>query len=91
MELPLVTPNIIIFDYVFPVFIGSEVMKPTVVEGTAFGIGDGCFVTATHCFREGMKSGWIALGTPDGKQVRAWNINASELVDNYDLAIFNAT
>lgn len=90
MELPLATPNIIIFDYVFPVFIGSEVMKPTVVEGTAFGIGDGRFVTAAHCLREGMKSGWMALGTTDGKQLRAWNIVAWELVDDYDLAVFHA-
>jgi hypothetical protein len=30
-----------IFDYVFPLFIGPELMKPTVIEGTAFAIGGG--------------------------------------------------
>ena len=90
MELPLASPNIFIFDYVFPAFIGPDVMRPTVVEGTAFGIGDGRFVTAAHCLREGVKSGWMALGTTDGKQVRAWDISAWELVDDYDLAVFHA-
>jgi len=37
-----------------------------------------------------MKSGWMALGTTDGKQLRAWNISAWELVDDYDLAVFHA-
>jgi Trypsin-like peptidase domain len=90
MELPLAAPNLFIFDYVLPLFVGREVMKPIAVEGTAFGIGAGCFMTAAHCIREGVSLGWMALGTTDGKQLRAWNISAWELVDDYDLAIFQA-
>jgi len=90
MELPFAPPNIIIFEYVLPIFIGPAAMKPSAVEGTAFGIGDGCFVTAAHCIREGMNSGWMALGTTDGKDVHVWNIDRYELVDAYDLAVFRS-
>jgi hypothetical protein len=90
VEFPLAAPKLFIFDYVLPLFIGRELMKPTAVEGTAFGIGDGCFVTAAHCLRSGMKAGWMALGTTDGKQIKVWNISSWELIDGYDLAVFRA-
>jgi hypothetical protein len=90
MELPLAAPNVFIFDYILPIFVGPSVMKPTAVESTAFGIGGGCFITAAHCIREGMKFGWMALGTTDGKEVRWWNITGCDLADDYDLAVFQA-
>lgn len=90
MESPLSAPKINVLEYVLPLVIGVEPMKPTVVEGTAFGIGDGCFVTAAHCLGEGAKSGWMAVGTTDGKRIRAWNITAYELVHAYDFAVFRA-
>ena len=68
MKLPLAAPDVIIFNYLLPIFVGAEVMKPTGVEGTTFGIEDGRFVTAAHCLREGMKSGWMALGMTNGKR-----------------------
>lgn len=79
-----------IFEYVLPLFAGRKVLEPTVVEGTAFGIGGGCFLTAAHCIREAMALGWMAVGTIDGKRIRAWNIPAWELADDYDIALFRA-
>jgi hypothetical protein len=40
--------------------------------------------------REAMRAGWMALGTTDGTQIRAWNIDPCELVDDFDVAVFRA-
>jgi hypothetical protein len=90
MATPPPTTQLFIFDYILPIFAGSEVMKPTVVAGTAFGLGDNCFMTAAHCLREGQAQGWMALGTTNGKAIQVWNIPQWELVEEYDVAVFRA-
>lgn len=84
-------------EHVFPIVGGSIKKTPfenqlviKQIYGTAFSIGDKCFLTAAHVVESAKENEWAGIGYPEGQSWKVSSLIDSETITESDLGIVKA-